>query len=90
MVATATWQPRLRGVPCGLCGTTEQEDTMIVCDRCERCYHPGYITAARGFVEPNDGPWYCKTCRTHIITNGHQDLIEDLALLDLLFANKEP
>ena len=23
MVATATWQPRLRGVPCGICGTTE-------------------------------------------------------------------
>ncbi len=71
IVAAAAWQERLRGVPCRLCGTTEEEDTMIVCDRCEACYHPKCVANARGYVAPNDGPWYCQQCRTHIITHGH-------------------
>jgi hypothetical protein len=63
---------------------------MIVCDKCKQCYHPECITKEAGFREPNDGPWYCKRCRTDIIMHGHTDLIEDLALLDLLFTGKEP
>ncbi len=63
---------------------------MVVCDKCEQCFHLAFIAKEQGFTTPNDGPWYCKRCRTHIITNGHEDLVEDLALLDYLFLGKEP
>ena len=61
----------------------------MVCDRCEKCYHPECLVDS-GHVAPNAGPWYCRACRTHIITHGHTDLVEDLPLLDLLFLGKEP
>ena len=90
LVAVATWKESLKGKPCRICGSTKEEEKMVVCDKCEECFHTECVTGAKGYVAPNDGPWYCKRCRTHIITNGHEDLIEDLALLDLLFLGKEP
>ena len=62
----------------------------MVCDRCEDCYHRECLSQDQGHAIPNEGPWYCKACRSHIITHGHTDLIEDLPLLDLLFAGKTP
>lgn len=80
----------MRGRPCGICGTSEDEANMLVCDKCESCFHSQCVSTAEGYTKPNDGPWYCRRCRTHIIMHGHSDLIEDLPLLDLLFLGKEP
>ncbi len=90
IVAAAMWGEHLKGLPCRICGSTEEEEKMVVCDKCEQCFHVECVKGKRGYVEPNDGPWYCQRCRTHIITNGHDDLVEALALLDFLFLGKEP
>ena len=58
---------------------------MVVCDRCEACAHK---ECSR--VPIHDGPWYCQSCRTHIITNGPEDVVEDLQLIDWLFLGKKP
>jgi hypothetical protein len=36
------------------------------------------------------GPWYCYKCRAHLFLNGHDDPIEDVALIDYLWLGKEP
>lgn len=83
----AVWDERLRGVACRRCGGLEVEELMVVCDRCDSPFH----AACEQHVSPVvRGPWYCGACRGWLLTNGHSDPIEDLALLDYLFRGRVP
>jgi hypothetical protein len=48
---------------CLVCNTGESvvDDTMILCDGCERIYHTTKCTALQGNVPKGD--WYCSSCR---------------------------
>ncbi len=84
MVA-AVWEDRLKGRPCLHCHSLEREEDMVVCDRCEACAHSECST-----TPVHAGPWYCHRCRLHIITNGPEDVVEDLQLIEWLFQGKRP
>ena len=73
-----------------ICDGTEDEHRMVVCDRCEGCAHTACLLGDERQTRPNQGPWYCKKCRAHIINNGPTDITEDLALIDFLFAGVQP
>ena len=63
---------------------------MVVCDKCEECFHRDCLSKDKRIKQPEKGPWYCRRCRSHIIAHGPDDIIEDLPLLDFLFQGKEP
>ena len=62
---------------------------MVVCDRCEGCWHPGCGDDG-GRNTPHDGPWYCPTCRGHIAHHGFQDVTQDLGLIEYLWRGVMP
>ena len=69
----AVWDERLRGVPCQKCQGLQEEAHMIVCDRCESCWHTS--CGEDGGRNPvHDGLWYCGPCRGHIVLHGFQDV----------------
>ena len=80
----ATWDEKLRGIPCRACNSIEDEASMVVCDCCEGCWHPR-CGDDEGRNPVHDGPWYCTTCRGYIATHGYADVIQDLGLIDYLW-----
>ena len=62
---------------------------MVVCDRCEGCWHPGCGDNG-GRNTPHDGPWYCPTCRGNIAHHGFQDVTQDLGLIEYLWRGVLP
>jgi hypothetical protein len=44
---------------CRLCGSRENEDTMLLCDRCDKGFHTNCLHM-QGI--PNIDAWYCDTC----------------------------
>lgn len=47
---------------CVICDMVEchEEDDMILCDMCDKCYHMSCLTPPMG--EPPDGKWFCSSC----------------------------
>ena len=85
----AAWDERLQGKPCRSCNKLDREAEMVVCDRCEGCWHPE--CGADGGRNPiHDGPWYCATCRGYIATHGYQDITQDLGLIEYLWRGNLP
>ena len=62
---------------------------MVVCDRCEDCYHTECANI-KGFSPVHDGPWYCFKCRGELFLLGFEDPIEDIPLIDYLWMGKLP
>jgi PHD-finger len=86
----AAWDEHLRGKPCAECATLRGEADMVVCDRCEDCYHTGCANI-KGYSPVHQGPWYCFKCRGELFLTGWGgDPIEDVPLLDFLFLGKLP
>ena len=86
----AAWDERLRNLPCRECGGISDEAHMVICDGCELPFHPDPCANIRGMSPVHWGPWYCFRCRGTLISKGWADPIEDLALIDYLFANTLP
>jgi hypothetical protein len=84
---SAVWDDRLRGVSCGTCSTLEQEELMVVCDRCEVPHHRECVEVD---APVGRGPWYCPLCRGWLLTRGHSDPVQDVSLLDYLFRGRIP
>jgi hypothetical protein len=83
------WDESLRGKPCGSCGRLDREDEMVVCDRCEGCWHPE--CGQDGGSNPiHDGPWYCSACRGYIVLHGFSDVSQDLGLIEYLWRGNLP
>lgn len=38
----------------------------------------------------HDGPWFCVHCKGHVAMHGAEDITEDFALMDYLFAGVTP
>jgi len=83
----AVWDRRLEGKPCRHCGGHEQDELMVVCDRCESPYHR---ECQDGVAPVTEGPWYCGQCRNWLLLNGWSDVVEDLPLIDFLFRGRVP
>ena len=62
---------------------------MVVCDRCESCYHRRCAVESRG-AKLHDGPWFCGPCKGHIARWGFTDVMEDFGLINYLFAGYMP
>ena len=62
---------------------------MVVCDRCESCYHRKCAVESRG-SQLHEGPWFCGPCKGHIVRWGFTDVMEDFGLIDYLFAGFRP
>jgi PHD-finger len=85
----ARYDETLRGSPCSVCHGVQDEDAMVICDRCEAVFHPS--CGADGGRNPvHDGPWYCAVCRGHIHLNGFRDSVEDIGLIDYLWLGRVP
>ena len=63
------WDESLQGIPCRECGGLEHEAEMVVCDRCEGCWHPGCGDDG-GRNTPHEGPCYYPTCWGYIVHHG--------------------
>jgi hypothetical protein len=62
---------------------------MLVCDRCEQCWHRA-CGEDEGRNPAHEGPWYCPPCRGHIILHGFTDVTQDLGLIDWLWRGLLP
>lgn len=83
----ARYEEALRGKPCLVCGGLQDEDNMVLCDRCEAPFHPE--CGSDGGRNPiHSGPWYCTQCRGHICIHGFSDAVQDLGLIDYLWLGK--
>lgn len=60
-IRAQTWVP-LVDLPCKICQRTEDEDVMLLCDKCNRGYHMFCLTPPMQEVPADD--WYCPSC-TH-------------------------
>lgn len=49
------------GVTCEVCGLGEPEESMLLCDGCDRGFHGDCLRPAVSAVPP--GPWFCCPCR---------------------------
>ena len=50
---------------CCMCKTTENMDTLLICDKCDKGYHMYCLDLPFGFAP--ERPWFCFRCQTHRI-----------------------
>ena len=62
---------------------------MLICDRCEHCFHPDCLSEEER-ARVHDGPWFCSPCRGHVILYGCEDVTMDFGLIDYLFDGTLP
>lgn len=72
-----------------MCGGLEDEDGMVLCDRCESPFH-AECGGDGGRNPVHRGPWYCTPCRGSIVLGGKPDVVQDLGLIDYLWLGKRP
>ena len=77
------------GQPCKVCGGLHDEVSMMLCDRCEGCFHPECLSP-EAYEKIRDGPWLCEPCRGHVALHGATDITHDFGLLDYLFDGTIP
>jgi Integrase zinc binding domain len=62
---------------------------MILCDRCNECYHKDCARSSGG-SKVHDGPWFCVLCRGHLTLHGADDITQDWPLMDHLWTGWLP
>ena len=62
---------------------------MILCDRCESCFHKDCAPHSEG-SRIHDGPWFCGPCKGHLTLNGFDDITHDWPLMDHLWTGWLP
>ncbi len=87
-ILTASGKP-IDDRPCKLCKDDARQDEMILCDRCEACYHRD-CAGKIGGTRIHDGPWFCATCKGALTLEGYQDITQDWPLMDHLWTGWLP
>ena len=59
--------------PCKFCKEDDRQEDMILCGRCEACYHRDCASKSGG-TRIHDGPWFCPTCKGALTLEGYQDI----------------
>ena len=77
------------GKPCKTCGGLHDEPNMVICERCDACYHIDCLDASDK-VEVHDGPWLCPECKVLVMTEGASDILYDFSLTNYLFLGQLP
>ena len=62
---------------------------MILCDRCNSCYHKDCAATAGGSAI-HGGPWFCSSCKGHLTLHGAPDITQDWPLMDHLWTGWLP
>ena len=75
--------------PCRLCGGRDHQESMILCDRCNACYHPPCAAQVKG-TALHGGPWFCAHCKGALVREGFPDVTLDWPLHDYLWAGHLP
>ena len=75
--------------PCASCGMEDRQDQMILCDRCEGCFHRDCVKFDTG-EEPHEGPFFCPRCKGDILHQGFSDVMEDWPLHRYLWTGHLP
>lgn len=75
--------------PCQLCEDAQHQEDMILCDRCNDCYHRDCARSSGG-SRVHDGPWFCSRCHGHITLYGATDVTHDWPLIDHLWTGWLP
>jgi hypothetical protein len=58
----------LASLACEVCGFTDQEEVMLLCDACETGWHIHCLTPALPAVPEGDEPWVCPKCTAKGVT----------------------
>lgn len=75
--------------PCKHCKEEDRQEDMILCDRCEDCYHRDCASKIGG-TKIHDGPWFCATCKGALTLEGYADITQDWPLMDHLWSEWLP
>ena len=71
------------------CGDASDQATMVLCDRCNACYHPHCAEESEG-TRVHGGPWFCHSCKGFLALWGAPDVTQDWPLMDYLWAGALP
>ncbi|KAB0789991.1 hypothetical protein PPYR_15737 [Photinus pyralis] len=55
------YEPELDLTPCEICGSSLQEDRLLLCDGCDLAYHLECLDPP--LTEVPEGEWFCPSCR---------------------------
>jgi hypothetical protein len=75
--------------PCKYCNDAQHQQDMILCDRCNDCYHKDCARSSGG-SQVHDGPWFCMLCRGHLTIYGAADITQDWPFIDHLWTGWLP
>lgn len=75
--------------PCKECTKKHDQKNMILCDRCNECYHRACARRTAG-SRVHDGPWFCADCKGHLTLHGVPDVTQDWPLIDHLWTGWLP
>ena len=88
VVATAAGQPK-DDQPCTFCQGADRQQEMILCNKCNACYHPDCAKGTGG-SQVHEGPWFCEACKGELTLSGIQDISQDWPLIDHLWTSWLP
>ena len=60
VVATVSWPGAGVFANCEACGRDDDEDSMLLCDSCDRGYHMTCLTPP--LLDVPEGSWFCPEC----------------------------
>jgi hypothetical protein len=72
----------IRDVPCQVCMGRDDEETMLLCDKCNQGYHMDCLDPA--FERVPRGPWLCPSCEETEEPLPTRDIVDDVDVLDYL------
>ena len=75
--------------PCMWCGDASDQPTMVLCDRCNACYHPHCAEESEG-TRVHGGPWFCHSCKGFLALWGAPDVTQGWPLMDYLWTGALP
>ena len=75
--------------PCMWCGDASDQATMVLCDRCNACYHRHCTEESEG-TRVHGGPWFCHSCKGFLALWGAPDVTQDWPLMDYLWTGALP
>ena len=52
--------------PCIWCGDASDHATMVLCNRCNACYHPQCVADSDG-TKVHGWPWFCHACKGFLV-----------------------
>ncbi len=75
--------------PCTSCGVGDHHDWMVLCDKCNDCYHR-ICAEVSGGSKVHGGPWFCKKCKGELTLQGPPDIMQDWPFIDHMWTGYLP